>query len=103
MPHVRIRGGGAQQWTFLLRLRLLRKTAFILPIVNNFIVDGLSANDDAARLSGITYTVDAVDQFQVVLVPLRARPASALRSADNWLTIGSGSGLVEVVSGSGNS
>ena len=34
--------------------------------VNNFIVDGLSANDDAAGLSGIPYGVDAVDQFQVV-------------------------------------
>lgn len=33
---------------------------------NNFIVDGLSANDDAAGLSGISYGVDAVDQFQVV-------------------------------------
>jgi len=33
---------------------------------NNFIVDGLSANDDAAGLSGITYGVDAVEQFQVV-------------------------------------
>ena len=33
---------------------------------NNFLVDGLSANDDAAGLSGITYGVDAVDQFQVV-------------------------------------
>ena len=33
---------------------------------NNFIVDGLSANDDAAALSGISYGVDAVDQFQVV-------------------------------------
>lgn len=33
---------------------------------NNFIVDGLSANDDAAGLSGITYSVDAVEQFQVV-------------------------------------
>ena len=33
---------------------------------NNFIVDGLSANDDAAGLSGIPYAVDAVDQFQVV-------------------------------------
>ena len=27
---------------------------------NNFIVDGLSANDDAAGLSGITYGVDAI-------------------------------------------
>jgi hypothetical protein len=33
---------------------------------NNFIVDGLSANDDAAALSGITYGVDAIEQFQVV-------------------------------------
>jgi hypothetical protein len=33
---------------------------------NNFIVDGLSANDDAAGLSGMPYGVDAVDQFQVV-------------------------------------
>ena len=33
---------------------------------NNFIVDGLSANDDAAGFSGIPYAVDAVDQFQVV-------------------------------------
>ena len=28
---------------------------------NNFVVDGLSANDDAAALSGITYGVDAID------------------------------------------
>lgn len=33
---------------------------------NNFIVDGLSANDDAAALSGMPYSVDAIDQFQVV-------------------------------------
>ena len=33
---------------------------------NNFIVDGLSANDDAAGLSGLPYGVDAIDQFQVV-------------------------------------
>jgi len=33
---------------------------------NNFMVDGLSANDDAAGLSGIPYGVDAVEQFQVV-------------------------------------
>jgi hypothetical protein len=33
---------------------------------NNYIVDGLSANDDAAGFSGIPYGVDAVDQFQVV-------------------------------------
>jgi hypothetical protein len=33
---------------------------------NSFIVDGLSANDDAAGLSGIPFGVDAIEQFQVV-------------------------------------
>ncbi len=33
---------------------------------NSFIVDGLSANDDAAGLSGIPFGVDAVEQLQVV-------------------------------------
>ena len=33
---------------------------------NNFLVDGLSANDDAAGFAGMPYSVDAVDQFQVV-------------------------------------
>lgn len=33
---------------------------------NNFIVDGLSANDDAAGLSGIFYGLDTVNEFQVV-------------------------------------
>jgi len=33
---------------------------------NSFIVDGLSANDDAAGLSGIPYGVDAVEQSQMV-------------------------------------
>jgi hypothetical protein len=33
---------------------------------NSFVVDGLSANDDAAGLSGIPYGVDAVEQFQVI-------------------------------------
>lgn len=33
---------------------------------NNFIVDGLSANDDAAGLSGIFYGLDTVEEFQVV-------------------------------------
>jgi hypothetical protein len=31
---------------------------------NNFLVDGLSANDDAAALSGISYGVDGIDQFR---------------------------------------
>jgi hypothetical protein len=33
---------------------------------NNFIVDGLSANDDAAGLSGVFYGLDTVEEFQVV-------------------------------------
>ncbi len=33
---------------------------------NSFIVDGLSANDDAAGLSALPYGVDAVKKFQVV-------------------------------------
>ncbi len=33
---------------------------------NSFIIDGVSANDDAAGLSGIPLSVDAVEQFQVV-------------------------------------
>ena len=33
---------------------------------NSFIVDGLSANDDAAGLSGVFYGLDTVQEFQVV-------------------------------------
>ncbi len=45
---------------------------------NNFIVDGLSANDDAAGLSGITYGVDAIEQFQVVTSAAQAELGRAL-------------------------
>src|SRR5205085_9212905 len=45
---------------------------------NNFIVDGLSANDDAAGLSGIPYGVDAIDQFQVVTSSGQAELGRAL-------------------------
>jgi hypothetical protein len=45
---------------------------------NNFIVDGLSANDDAAGLSGIPYGVDAVEQFQVVTAGGQAELGRAL-------------------------
>jgi hypothetical protein len=33
---------------------------------NSFVVDGLSANDDAAGLSGVFYGLDTVNEFQVV-------------------------------------
>jgi hypothetical protein len=53
---------------------------------NNFIVDGLSANDDAAALSGITYGVDAVDQFQVVTSGAHAELGRALGGYVNVVT-----------------
>ncbi len=49
---------------------------------NNFIVDGLSANDDAAALSGIPYGVDSVDQFQVVTSGVPVQPVIDVRAAD---------------------
>jgi hypothetical protein len=35
-------------------------------LYNNFIVDGMSANDDAADLTGTYYSEEVIDQFQVV-------------------------------------
>ncbi|MBI3403573.1 MAG: TonB-dependent receptor [Acidobacteria bacterium] len=53
---------------------------------NNFIVDGLSANDDAAGLSGIPYGVDAVDQVQVVTSGGQAELGRALGGYVNIVT-----------------
>ena len=53
---------------------------------NNVIVDGLSANDDAAALSGITYSVDAVEQFQVVTSGGQAELGRALGGYVNVVT-----------------
>jgi outer membrane receptor protein involved in Fe transport len=53
---------------------------------NNFIVDGLSANDDAAALSGIPYAVDAVAQFQVVTSGGQAELGRALGGYVNVVT-----------------
>jgi hypothetical protein len=53
---------------------------------NNFIVDGLSANDDAAGLSGMTYGVDAVEQFQVVTSGGQAELGRALGGYINVIT-----------------
>ncbi len=53
---------------------------------NNFIVDGLSANDDAAGLSGIPYGVDAVEQFQVVTSGGQAELGRALGGYINVVT-----------------
>jgi hypothetical protein len=53
---------------------------------NNFIVDGLSANDDAAGLSGIPYGVDAVEQFQVITSGGQAELGRALGGYVNVVT-----------------
>jgi len=53
---------------------------------NNFIVDGVSANDDAAGLSGIPYGVDAVEQFQVVTSGGQAELGRALGGYINLVT-----------------
>ena len=53
---------------------------------NNFIVDGLSANDDAAGLSGMPYGVDSVDQFQVVTSGGQAELGRALGGYVNVVT-----------------
>ncbi len=53
---------------------------------NSFIVDGLSANDDAAGLSGMPYGVDAVDQVQVVTSGGQAELGRALGGYVNVVT-----------------
>lgn len=53
---------------------------------NNFIVDGLSANDDAAGLSGIPFGVDAIEQFQVVTSGGQAELGRALGGYVNVVT-----------------
>lgn len=53
---------------------------------NSFIVDGLSANDDAAGLSGIPYGVDAVDELQVVTSGGQAEFGRALGGYVNVVT-----------------
>jgi hypothetical protein len=53
---------------------------------NGFIVDGMSANDDAAGLSGITFGVDAIEQFQVVTGGGQAELGRALGGYVNIVT-----------------
>ena len=53
---------------------------------NNFVVDGLSANDDAAGLSGITYGVDAIEQLQVITSGAQAEFGRALGGYINVVT-----------------
>lgn len=53
---------------------------------NSVIVDGVSANDDAAGLSGIPLAVEAVDQFQVVTSGGQAELGRALGGYVNVVT-----------------
>jgi carboxypeptidase family protein len=53
---------------------------------NSFIVDGLSANDDAAGLSGIFYGLDVVQEFQVVTSGGQAEFGRALGGYMNVVT-----------------
>lgn len=53
---------------------------------NSFIVDGLSANDDAAGLSGIFYGLDVVQEFQVVTSGGHAELGRALGGYINMVT-----------------
>ena len=53
---------------------------------NSFIVDGLSANDDASGLSGMTYGVDAVEQLQVVTSGGQAELGRAIGGYVNVVT-----------------
>lgn len=53
---------------------------------NSFIVDGLSANDDAAGLSGIFYGLDVVQEFQVVTSGGQAEFGRALGGYINMVT-----------------
>jgi hypothetical protein len=53
---------------------------------NSFVVDGLSANDDAAGLSSMTYSVDAIEQFQVITSGAQAELGRALGGYVNVVT-----------------
>ncbi len=53
---------------------------------NGFVVDGLSANDDAAGLSGLFYGFDTVSQFQVVTTGGQAEFGRALGGYLNIIT-----------------
>jgi hypothetical protein len=53
---------------------------------NNFIVDGLSANDDAAGLSGIFFGLGVVQEFQVVTSGGQAEFGRALGGYVNMVT-----------------
>ncbi len=53
---------------------------------NSFVVDGLSANDDAAGLSGVFYGLDTIQEFQVVTSGGQAEFGRALGGFINVVT-----------------
>lgn len=53
---------------------------------NSFVVDGLSANDDAAGVAGNSYSLDAVQEFQVVTSGGQAEFGRALGGYFNIVT-----------------
>ena len=53
---------------------------------NSIIVDGLSANDDAAGLAGMTYSVDAIEEVQVVTSGGQAELGRALGGYVSFVT-----------------
>jgi hypothetical protein len=60
---------------------------------NNFIVDGLSANDDAAGLSGMFFSLDVIDQLQVVTSGAQAEFGRALGGYVNAVTKSGGNAV----------
>jgi outer membrane receptor protein involved in Fe transport len=60
---------------------------------NSFVVDGLSANDDAAGLSGVYYGLDTVQEFQVVTSGGQAELGRALGGYINVVTKSGGNTL----------
>jgi hypothetical protein len=60
---------------------------------NSFIVDGMSANDDAAGLTGTFYGLDVVEEFQVVTSGGQAELGRALGGYINMVTKSGGNTL----------
>jgi outer membrane receptor protein involved in Fe transport len=60
---------------------------------NSLLVDGLSANDDAAGLSGGFYSLDAVEEFQVVTSGAQAELGRALGGYVSVVTRSGGNAL----------
>jgi len=60
---------------------------------NSFIVDGLSGNDDAAGLSGMFLSLDAIDQLQVITSGAQAELGRALGGYVNVVTKSGGNDL----------